>query len=128
MCSSPQKICEQFLQRLFPNLREMQQSLEEGKLDIMIVSRIVMLFGEIALRLMQFLDEVVYNELNKRHYLREEKKTGQQNTSVIDKRKNISANLRKRSLVNASITTAPVSELCCSNWIDSKKTNFQKLY
>lgn len=119
VCSKPYSICEEFTKNILNQLNKIQMDSGMKELDRFLIIRLVHIFGEMALKLLNFLDETVYKELKRRHYVREERKEEKKvgNGKKKSKKKQIaesasasSSRIANSSTLNESTrTTATVS-------------------
>lgn len=72
VCSKPYRLCEEFAVRVVGKVAEILAKREAQELERFLIVRLVHMFGEMAVKLLNFLDENVYKELKRRHFVREE--------------------------------------------------------
>lgn len=101
-CSKPYKICEEFARNVTRQLGD------ANELERFLLIRVVHLFGEMALRLLNFLDENVYKELKRRHFMREERKEKSKEGKKVNKTKKTKQAESASKSVNMSVLNESV--------------------
>lgn len=81
ICSQPLGIVEEFTTNITKKFNEKGDNVLRY-----LVVRVVHLYGEVAIRLLNFLDEKVYKELKRRHYIREENKQTKNKKKIVKKK------------------------------------------
>lgn len=101
--------------RVLNAVREKQQASNTKEMSRIVIIRLVVMVGEVALRLYQYLDETVYKELKRRSNIREERNAEKKGTKKkkSDKKKSI-ANSARKSLNMSIVSNASESDVANS--------------
>lgn len=114
VCSKPYLICERFTLNVIGRINKLLDGREPKELERFLIIRIVHLFGEMALRLLNFLDENIYKELKRRHHIREELKDDKKGGRNKKKSKKVAESASKSissSVLNESSRSIAVSSM-----------------
>lgn len=111
VCSRPLIIAEHFTRSIMCRIKKFLEC-HEKQLPRFIVIRVVHLFGELALKVLNFLDENVYKELKRRQHIRDERKEDKKGEKNKKKKQQVAQSASKSascSILNESSRSVTVS-------------------
>lgn len=106
LCAKPETLCDEILEKVCNNIKEEMTSNQTTEVISFIVMRVNFLLGEIATKLLNYLDDNVYKELSRRNNIRDERN----NTFTNSKKKKRKSVQNCRASLHRSASTSTIAD------------------